>query len=150
MKFRTRKLVKHCDLNPAGTLFGGRALEWIDEEAAIYSLCQLKFPTHLVTKAMSKIDFKAPARLGDIVEIGMDTVAVGTTSITVACTLRNKRTTEIILRVDKIVFVNLGPDGKPSPHDVEWVQPYDNAVYYTDGFGNSIVSRNGLQDFLVE
>lgn len=118
MEYRTRKMIKHADLNPAGTLFGGRALEWIDEEAAIFAYCQLKYPGHLVTKAMSAIDFKAPAHRGEIVEIGTETVKVGTTSITIAISLRNKQTQQEIVRVDGIVFVNLGEDGKPKPHNV--------------------------------
>lgn len=118
MEYRTRKMVMSKDLNPAGTLFGGRALEWIDEEAAIFAYCQLKYPGHLVTKAMSAIDFKAPAHRGEIVEIGTETVKVGTTSITIAISLRNKRTQQEIVRVNGIVFVNLGEDGKPKPHNV--------------------------------
>lgn len=106
------------DLNPSGSLFGGRALEWIDEEAAIYAITELKYPTQLVTKLMSTIDFKAPARKGDIIEIGMKTVAIGTTSITVECSIRNKRTQQEILRVEKIVMVNIGTNGKPVAHNV--------------------------------
>lgn len=117
MEYRTRKMVMDKDLNPAGTLFGGRALEWIDEEAAIFAYCQLKYPIHLVTKVMSIIDFKAPARKGEIVEIGMEVVKVGKTSITVACSLRNKKTQHEIVRVAEIVFVNLDEDGKPAPHN---------------------------------
>jgi acyl-CoA hydrolase len=41
MNFHTRKWVKPEDLNPNGTLFGGSLLRWIDEEAAIYAICQL-------------------------------------------------------------------------------------------------------------
>lgn len=104
------------DLNPAGTLFGGRALEWIDEEAAIFAYCQLKYPIHLVTKAISAIDFKAPARKGDIVEIGMEVIKVGQTSITVACSLRNKRSQQEIVKVSEITFVNLDEKGKPTLH----------------------------------
>jgi acyl-CoA hydrolase len=36
MKFHTRKWVKPEDLNPNGSLFGGKLLAWIDEEAALY------------------------------------------------------------------------------------------------------------------
>lgn len=116
MQYRMRKMVMDKDLNPAGTLFGGRALEWIDEEAAIFAYCQLRYPKHLVTKVMGEVDFKAPALKGDIVEIGMETVKIGMTSITVSCALRNKRTREEIVRVSKIVFVNLDINGKPEPH----------------------------------
>ena len=41
MHFLSRRLVMPNDLNYANSLFGGRALEWIDEEAAIYAICQL-------------------------------------------------------------------------------------------------------------
>ena len=33
MRFHTRKWVKPEDLNPNGTLFGGKLLSWIDEES---------------------------------------------------------------------------------------------------------------------
>jgi len=55
MKYRTRKLVKPEDLNPRKTLFGGRVLQWIDEEAAIFAICQLG-SSNIVTKAMSEIN----------------------------------------------------------------------------------------------
>ena len=41
MIYHTRKLVKPEDLNAGGSLFGGTLLRWIDEEAAIYVMCQL-------------------------------------------------------------------------------------------------------------
>ncbi len=115
MKFRSRKMVKGEYLNGAGSLFGGRALEWIDEEAAIYAFCQLEVK-NLVTKAMSKIDFKAPAKLGDIVEIGCNVIKFGNTSVTVSVTMRNKTTQQEIITVDEIVFVNVNEDGRPVPH----------------------------------
>ena len=37
-------MVMPADLNGAGTLFGGRCLAWVDEEAAIYATFQLKTP----------------------------------------------------------------------------------------------------------
>ena len=46
----------------------------------------------------------------------METVKLGHTSITIRCNVRNKRTEKTITSVDSIVFVNLGPDGKPAPH----------------------------------
>ncbi len=107
------------DINGANTLFGGRALEWLDEEAAIYAMCQLKHAKHLVTKAMSAIEFMAPAKCGDIIELGNEVVKVGRTSITVSGSIRNKTTKQEILRVANIVFVNLDEDGKPTPHGIE-------------------------------
>lgn len=118
MKYTTRKLVKYEDLNPNGTLFGGRALEWIDEEAAIYAMETLNHPAHIVTKLISSIDFMAPGRLGDIIEIGVNTVRIGTTSITVSCSLRNMTSQKEILNIKEMVFVNVDSNGVPVPHNV--------------------------------
>lgn len=115
MEFRNRRLVKHEDLNPRGTLYGGRILEWVDEEAAIYSFCQLDTEM-TVTKFMSEINFLSPAKLGDVVELGMEMVAIGTTSITFRCEVRNKRTKESIIKIDKIVFVCVDENGRPTKH----------------------------------
>ncbi|MFK7750577.1 MAG: acyl-CoA thioesterase [Kordia sp.] len=115
MRFHTRKWVKPEDLNPNGTLFGGRLLAWIDEEAALYAIIQLENPK-VVTKYMSEIDFKSSAKKGDIVEIGIDVVAFGKSSIRLKCEVRNKMTQETILTVDNIVMVNLGTDGNSLPH----------------------------------
>ena len=115
MKYFTRKMIAHKDLNSNGTLFGGRVLDWIDEEAYIYCSCQLE-NDRVVTRSMSHIDFLHSAVRGDIIEIGMETVKMGKTSIVIKCDVRNKRTEKTITRVNEIVFVNLGPDGKPAPH----------------------------------
>ena len=115
MKFHTRKWVKPEDLNPNKSLFGGKLLAWIDEEAALYSVIQLE-NSHVVTKYMSEINFMASAKQGDIVEIGIDVVKFGTTSLVLRCEVRNKMTHETIITVDNITMVNLDEFGKPIPH----------------------------------
>ncbi|MCI9846525.1 acyl-CoA thioesterase [Flavobacterium cheongpyeongense] len=115
MRFHTRKWVKPEDLNPNGTLFGGQLLAWIDEELALYSIVQLE-NSRVVTKHMSEINFKSSARQGDIVEIGIDVVKFGTTSLVLKCAVRNMMTREIIITIDHTTMVNLGEDGKPKPH----------------------------------
>ncbi|WP_179345021.1 acyl-CoA thioesterase [Winogradskyella ursingii] len=115
MRFHTRKWVKPEDLNPNGTLFGGQLLAWIDEEAALYTIIQLE-NSKIVTKYMSEINFMASAKQGDIVEIGIEVTKFGKSSITMKCEVRNKMTRETILTVDNIIMVNLGQDGKPTPH----------------------------------
>jgi acyl-CoA hydrolase len=115
MRFHTRKWVKPEDLNPNGTLFGGRLLQWIDEEVALYAIIQLEIPK-TVTKFMSEIDFVSSAKQGDIIEIGIDVVKFGTTSITLNCTVRNKLTRQDIITIDKIVMVSLDENGETVPH----------------------------------
>lgn len=104
-------------MNAHGTLFGGTVLAWIDEEAAIYVLCQLG-EGNIVTKYMSEINFVNSAKLGEVIEIGMETVKFGTTSITVKCLVRNKFNKEPIISIDKIVFVHLDEFGKPKAHGI--------------------------------
>ncbi|MDZ7806794.1 MAG: hotdog domain-containing protein [Gracilimonas sp.] len=118
MRFFSRKLIKPEDLNAHGTLFGGTVISWIDEEAAIYVLCQLG-KGNIVTKYMSEINFVNSAKLGEVIEIGMETVKFGRTSITVKCLVRNKFSKEHIITIDKIVFVHLDEFGKPTPHNIK-------------------------------
>ena len=115
MNFHTRKWVKPEDLNPNSTLFGGRLLQWIDEEAALYAVIQLENP-HVVTKFISEINFISAPRQGDIIEIGILATHFGNTSLTMRCEVRNKLTREPILRIEKIVFVNVSAEGNPTPH----------------------------------
>ncbi|GAK98152.1 cytosolic long-chain acyl-CoA thioester hydrolase family protein [Nonlabens tegetincola] len=115
MNFHTRKWIKPEDLNPNGTLFGGRLLEWIDEEAALYAIIQLE-NQKVVTKFMSEINFTASAQPGDIIEIGLEVNKFGRTSIDLKCEVRNKMTRETIITIENIVLVNLGEDGSPKPH----------------------------------
>ncbi len=116
MKFYSRKFVKPQDLNPNGTLFGGTVLSWIDEEAAIYVLCQIG-KGRIVTKYMSEINFVNTAKLGDVIEIGMETVKVGRTSITVKSEVRTKFDHTTIITIDRIVFVHINEHGEPIPHN---------------------------------
>ena len=124
MRFNTRKWVKPEDLNANETLFAGALLSWIDEEAVLYSIIQLE-NKKVVTKYMSEISFMSTAKQGDIVEIGVEVVKFGKTSLVLKCEARNKMNHETLLTVDQIIMVNLGQDGKPKAHGktkVEYVK----------------------------
>jgi len=124
MRFHTRKWVKPEDLNPNGTLFGGQLLAWIDEELALYTIIQLE-NARIVTKHMSEINFRSSAKQGDIIEIGIDVVKFGNTSLTLKCEARNMMTRETIISIDSTTMVNLGDDGKPKAHgktEIEFVK----------------------------
>ncbi|MGB1199662.1 MAG: acyl-CoA thioesterase [Thalassotalea sp.] len=116
MRFLTRRLVLPSDLNYGNSLFGGRVLQWIDEEAAIYAICQLD-TNYLVTKHIGEVSFEAPALKGDVIEFGLETKRVGNTSITISCLVRNKATKKTICFADDIVFVQVDPESrKPVAH----------------------------------
>ena len=124
MNYHTRKWIKPEDLNANHTLFGGKLLQWIDEEAALYSIIQLENPK-TVTKYISEINFVNSARQGDIIEIGIEVVNFGRTSLTLSCEVRNKMTHQTIITIDKIVFVSLDENGNPKPQgktEIEYVE----------------------------
>ena len=115
MKYYTRRFIRPNDLNTSNRLFGGQLLSWIDEEAAIYASCQMKHD-HVVTKYMSEIDFKLSARLGDILEIGLEVVDIGRTSLSLRCEVRQKKNHAVVIIVERIVFVSIDDKGEPIPH----------------------------------
>ncbi|MFC7765666.1 acyl-CoA thioesterase [Leucobacter soli] len=115
INFYTRKWVRPEDLNANGSLFGGSLLRWIDEEAAIYAIVQLG-NERIVTKLISEVNFEASARQGDLIEMGLIATDFGRTSITMRAEVRNMITRKTILTIERIVFVNLGEDGRPAPH----------------------------------
>jgi acyl-CoA hydrolase len=65
---------------------------------------------------MSEINFQHSARQGDIVEIGIEVLKFGNTSLTLKCEVRNKMTRHTIITIDKVIMVTLDEEGKPTPH----------------------------------
>jgi acyl-CoA hydrolase len=84
-----RKLVMPADENHAHSLFGGSLLKWADEATALYAMCQMGTQS-VVTLKVSEILFRHPARSGDILEFWTRTKRVGTTSLTVECSVIRK------------------------------------------------------------
>jgi acyl-CoA thioesterase YciA len=117
MRFYSRQSVKPNDLNAGGTLFGGTLLAWIDQEAAIYARCVLN-TRQIVTKYMSEIDFVSSAQQGDIIEIGIEVVLLGASSITLRCHVRNLFTHQQIITIEKMVFVHIDENGKAKAHGI--------------------------------
>lgn len=115
MKYYSRKLIKPEDLNANNTLFGGRLLQWIDEEAGIYAMTRLG-SGKVVTKYMSEIDFKNSARQGDVIEIGLAFKSIGNTSITFGCQVRNLFTKKVLIEISDIVFVHVDDNERPAVH----------------------------------
>jgi len=115
MKFHSRKLIKPGDLNANNTLFGGQLLRWIDEEAGIYAMTKLD-SRRTVTKYISEINFISSARQADTIEIGLEFSEIGRSSITFRCEVRNLITKNTIIRIEKIVFVNVDENDRPLAH----------------------------------
>lgn len=132
MNFHTRKWIKPEDLNPNGTLFGGSLLRWVDEEAAIYAIVQLENP-RVVTRFISEISFISSARKGDIIELGIEPVHWGSSSLALRCVVRNKLTHQIIVEIERLVFVSLDETGKPVPHGKTQIEYVADRIKHLSG-----------------
>lgn len=102
--------------NHYDTLFGGTALNWMDEVAFICATryCRKK----VVTVSLDTISFDMPILSGTLVELVADVIDVGRTSLRVQVEIfveqmysdsRQKAVT------GRFTFVALGDDGKPTP-----------------------------------
>jgi len=69
------------DANHHGTLFGGVALSHLDKVAFLAASRHARLP--VVTAGCERIDFTAPARVGEMVEVTGTVVRVGTRSLDV-------------------------------------------------------------------
>lgn len=110
--------------NPHGTLFGGIALAYMDEAAAIVASRRAKGP--VVTAHIDSVDFKAPIRQGDAVEIQAKLESVGRTSLKITVDLygENLSTGERAhCTTARFVMVAVDSFGTPRPVDSEPAQP---------------------------
>jgi acyl-CoA hydrolase len=92
----------------------------IDEELALYSIIQLENQ-----RVVTCLKLILPAPPSDIIEIGIEVVKFGTSSLTLKCEVRNMMTRETIISIASTTMVNLGEDGKPKAHgktEIEFVK----------------------------
>ena len=134
-KYRTRKLIKPEDLNCRGALFGGRLLSWIDEECGIYCACQMKH-THIITKYMSEMNFISAAANGEVLEIGVETAAIGRTYLSVRCHVRTMHDKRDIIKIETVMFVALNAVGRPTRHALAHHAGKDPETIYTSQQGD--------------
>lgn len=110
-----RKWVKPDDLNQHGALFGGRLMQWVDEEAAIVAVSQLG-TTEVVTRHISALNFVSRAERGDLLQLEYQINRFGRTSLSLSCRVLNTVTGQEILTLDDIVFVSVDSEGQPVAH----------------------------------
>lgn len=113
---RITKLVFPQDTNPIGTLYGGTALQWMDEVAF---LTATRFARQqVVTVSMDRVDFKVPIPQGAIVELIGEVRQVGRTSMTIQVRILLEDAmvgTQELAIEGSLVMVAVGADMKPVP-----------------------------------
>lgn len=111
------------DLNYGETLFGGKLLAEIDCEAAkvARSLVYDTGSDNAVTASFDRVDFKSPAKKGDLVVMEADIVDLGRTSIKIDIGVWIKKGPDkrdwILICNAHTTFVAL-KDGRPYPHKI--------------------------------
>ncbi len=105
------------DTNPAGTIFGGVILSYIDQagaEGAIQAGAK-----RVVTVAMKEVVFEKPVFVGDLVSFFAEVMEVGRTSVTVCVTVEAARfwDRQKVVNVTRaeITYVNVDDRGTPVP-----------------------------------
>ncbi len=109
------------DLNYGETLFGGKLLAEMDCEAAKVARAVIfdSEADSVVTASFDRVDFKSPAKRGDLVIMEADIVSFGRTSMRIGISVWIKRGlnrenwTEICSAAATFVALK---DGKPHPH----------------------------------
>ena len=133
-------LVRPEHLNHHGFLFGGRLLEWLDEQAYIAATTRLKPEANLVTVAIDRVEFKFAVVQGSVLRFRSMLVHTGRTSLTVFTQVFRGRATEEeeIFRA-YVTFVCLDKDAHPRPVAPLLLQPFsrdtldnDNARFHWD------------------
>jgi len=108
------RLVLPGDLNQYGYLFGGRLLAWIDE--ASWIAASLDYPQcHFVTVAMATVEFHHSVREGTILTIRCERTREGTTSVTYAVAVWDRKARPDPIFTTAVTFVRVGADGGKLP-----------------------------------
>lgn len=109
-------LVRPEHLNHHGFLFGGRLLEWLDEQAYIAAISRLKPEANLVTVGIDRVEFKYAVVQGSVLRFHSTVVHTGRSSLTVFTQVFRGRATdeEEIFRA-YVTFVCLDAEAHPRP-----------------------------------
>lgn len=104
--------------NHHGTLFGGVALAYMDEAAAIVASRRARGA--VVTAHIDSVDFKAPIHQGEAVVLEAKLESVGRTSLKITVDLYGENLSTGERRhctTARFVMVAVGSDGHPRPVD---------------------------------
>jgi acyl-CoA thioesterase YciA len=104
------------DTNQYGTIFGGVILSYIDQAGFVEAR---RHGVHRwVTASLDAVEFKAPVRVGDVVNFWAHTTRMGTKSVTVRIEVEAQRYNtgeSVVVTSAQLTMVSVDADGKPIP-----------------------------------
>jgi len=126
-------LVRPEHLNHHGYLFGGRLLEWLDEQAYIAAIARLNPEANLVTIAIDRVEFRFSVVQGSVLRFRSMLVHAGRSSLTVYTQVfrRPAMNDEEIFRA-YVTFVCLGKHARPRPVAPLLLQPFTQDTLDSD------------------
>lgn len=105
------------DSNPAGSIFGGVILSYIDQAGA--EEAKLHGADTVVTVAMKEVVFHEPVYVGDLMSFYTEHVRTGRTSVTVRVAVeaaRHRDRREVVPVTEaEITYVNVDANRRPTP-----------------------------------
>lgn len=110
------EIVYPDDTNSMGTLFGGRALWLMDRLAFLVASRHARMP--IVTACSEKVEFRAPVKEGDLIELVGRIAHVGRTSIRVAIEMHAEHLLSgerFLCTTGEFVMVAVDDEGRPTP-----------------------------------
>ncbi|MCR5145293.1 MAG: acyl-CoA thioesterase [Lachnospiraceae bacterium] len=128
----TLRIIQYADINPAGNLFGGKLMAWMDEIAGIIAIRHAGVP--VTTAAVDNLQFKKSIQLGDILVLKAKLTYVGNKSMEVRVDVyREDRETGMRHVVNRAYFteVAVDEDGNPIkvPYSLELTTPDEKAEW---------------------
>lgn len=144
-----RFLAEPGDVNFGGKVHGGAVMKWIDQVG--YTCAAGWTATYCVTVYLGGLHFLAPIYVGDLVELRALVIRTGRTSLDIAVDVyagdpkstERRRTCHCV-----IVFVALGPEGRPAP--VRQWQPQNDLDRALEGYAIRLAELRKQMDTEME
>ena len=144
-----RFLAEPTDINSEGKVRSGAVMKWIDQVG--YTCAAGWTATYCVTVYIGGLHFLAPIHVGEVVELQALVIRTGRTSLDIAIDVyaRDPKSTER-RRTGHcvIVFVALGPDGRPAPVP-QW-HPRDELDQALEGYAVRLAELRRQMDTEME
>ncbi len=126
------RVIQYADINPAGNLFGGKLMAWMDEIAGVIAIRHAGMG--VTTAAVDNLQFKKSVKLGDILVLRAKMTYVGNKSMEVRVDVyREERETGLRYVVNRAYFteVAIDADGNPVkvPYGLELTNPAEEAEW---------------------
>ncbi len=138
------RVMMPMDANPAGNVYGGSILRYIDEVAGIVATRHTR--TNVVTASIDRMDFIAPVRIGDVLVLKAAINYTGHTSMEVGVRVEaeNTRSGEVV-HTGSCYLTMVALDGRGKPTMVRPVVPLseDERAWYEAAKGRRAARLKG-------